>query len=137
MRASPCGSNGKASAYNAGDLGSIPGLGRSSGEGNGNPLQYSCLEKSHGWRSPVGYSPRGRKESDTTEQLYFFFMTVPIPQIKTVRLREIRNSPQLTQPVGNMEHQTFVHVGASAPNISGVLARASLALPPKTCSLSH
>ena len=36
--------NGKASAYNVGDLGSIPGLGRSPGEGNGNPLQYSCLE---------------------------------------------------------------------------------------------
>ena len=38
------GSVGKASAYNAGDPGSIPGLGRSPGEGNGNPLQYSCLE---------------------------------------------------------------------------------------------
>ena len=34
----------KVSAWNAGDLGSIPGLGRSPGEGNGNPLQYSCLE---------------------------------------------------------------------------------------------
>ena len=34
----------KASGYNAGDLGSIPGSGRSLGEGNGNPLQYSCLE---------------------------------------------------------------------------------------------
>ena len=40
----PGGSKGKASARNAGDLGSIPGLGRSPGEGNGNPLQYSCLE---------------------------------------------------------------------------------------------
>ena len=40
----PGGSNGKASAYNAGDPGSIPGLGRSPGEGNGNPFQYSCLE---------------------------------------------------------------------------------------------
>ena len=40
----PGGSDGKVSAYNAGDLGLIPGLGRSSGEGNGNPLQYSCLE---------------------------------------------------------------------------------------------
>ena len=40
---SPGGSNGK-SAYNAGDPSLIPGLGRSSGEGNGNPLQYSCLE---------------------------------------------------------------------------------------------
>ena len=40
----PCGSDGKASAYNAGDLGSIPGSLRSPGEGNGNQLQYSCLE---------------------------------------------------------------------------------------------
>ena len=40
----PGGSAGKASVYNAGDLGSIPGLGRSAGEGNGNPLQCCCLE---------------------------------------------------------------------------------------------
>ena len=40
----PGGSEAKVSASNAGDLGSIPGLGRSPGEGNGNPLQYSCLE---------------------------------------------------------------------------------------------
>ena len=40
----PGGSDGKASAYNAGDPGSIPESGRSPGEGNGNPLQYSCLE---------------------------------------------------------------------------------------------
>ena len=40
----PGGSDGKASAYNTGDPGSIPGLGRSPGEGNGNPLQHSCLE---------------------------------------------------------------------------------------------
>ena len=40
----PGGADGKASTYNVGDPGSIPGLGRSSGEGNGNPLQYSCLE---------------------------------------------------------------------------------------------
>ena len=40
----PGGSDGKASAYNAGDLDSIPGSGRSPGKGNGSPLQYSCLE---------------------------------------------------------------------------------------------
>ena len=40
----PGGSEVKVSACNAGDLGSIPGLGKSLGEGNGNPLQYSCLE---------------------------------------------------------------------------------------------
>ena len=42
----PGGLEGKASACNAGDLGLIPGLGRSPEEGNGNPLQYSCLENS-------------------------------------------------------------------------------------------
>ena len=45
-RGFPGGSDGKASVYKAGDLGSSPGLGRSPGEGNGNPLQYSCLENS-------------------------------------------------------------------------------------------
>ena len=42
----PVGSDNEDSAYNAGDLDSIPGLVRSPGEGNGNPLQYSCLENS-------------------------------------------------------------------------------------------
>ena len=65
----PGGSDSKASAYNAGDPGSIPGLGRSPGEGNGNPLQYSWPGKSHGQRSLIGYSPWGHKESDTTERL--------------------------------------------------------------------
>ena len=46
---------GKASACNVGDLGSIPGSGRSPGEGNGNPLQYSCLKNS------MGYNPWGGK----------------------------------------------------------------------------
>ena len=63
----PCSSVGKESACNAGDLGSIPESGRSRGEGNGNPPQYSGLENTHGQRSLVGYSPWGRKESDTTE----------------------------------------------------------------------
>ena len=52
----PGGSDGKESAYNAGDPGSVPGLGRSSGEGNGNPLQYSCLENpmdEGAWRATV------------------------------------------------------------------------------------
>ena len=63
----PGGSDGKESACNAGDLGLIPGLGRSPGGGHGKPLQYSCLENPHGQRSLVGYSPWGRKESDTIE----------------------------------------------------------------------
>ena len=50
------GSDGKESACNARDLGSIPGLGKSPGEGNGNPLQYSCLENSMdggAWQAPI------------------------------------------------------------------------------------
>ena len=62
------GSDGKESACNAGDLGSIPGLGGSPGEGHGNPLQYSCLENPHGQRNLAGYSQWGRKESDMTER---------------------------------------------------------------------
>ena len=49
------------------DAGLIPSLGRSPGEGIGNPLQYSCLEKSLEQRSLEGYSPWGRNELDTTE----------------------------------------------------------------------
>ena len=55
---------------NAGDIRGvdlIPGSGRSPGEVNGNPLQYSCLENPRGQRSMVGYSPLGHTESDTTE----------------------------------------------------------------------
>ena len=51
----------------AGDLGSIPELGRSPGAGHGSPLQYSFLENPHGQRSLVGYT-HGCKESDMTEQ---------------------------------------------------------------------
>ena len=61
---SQCGSDGKVSVYNAGDLGYIPGSGRFPGEGNGNPLQYSCLE------NPMDREEPGicgvAKESDTT-----------------------------------------------------------------------
>ena len=54
---------------NVGDEGSIPRLGRSPGAGNGNPLQYSCWENSHGKRSLVCCSPWGHKEQNTTEWL--------------------------------------------------------------------
>ena len=65
----PAGASGKESACNAGDPGSIPGSRRSSREGNGNPLQYSCLEnpmdRGAGWATVYW----GCKELDTTEQL--------------------------------------------------------------------
>ena len=64
---SVCGSAGKESAHNAGDLDSIPGLGRSPGEEKDYPLQYSGLEN-----SVDCISPWGRKESDTIEQLSLY-----------------------------------------------------------------
>ena len=63
----PGGSDDKGSACHAGDLASVPGLGRSLGGGHGNPLQNSCLENPHGQRSLAGYSLWGHRELDTTE----------------------------------------------------------------------
>ena len=63
----PGGSDDKESACSAGDLGSVLGSGRSPGEGNGYPLQYSCLENSMNRGGLGGYSLWGRRESDKTE----------------------------------------------------------------------
>ena len=57
LKGFPRGSGGKESACGVGDLDLIPGLGRSSGGGHGNPLQYSCLENCHGQTDVGGYSP--------------------------------------------------------------------------------
>ena len=64
-----CGSDSKESTCNSGDLGLVPGLGRSPRGGHGNPPQYSCLENPHGQRSLAGYSPWGHKQLTTTERL--------------------------------------------------------------------
>ena len=61
----PDGSDGKESSCNAGDLGSIPELGRSPGEGNGNPLQYSCLQNPMD-RGAWWATAQGVAELDTT-----------------------------------------------------------------------
>ena len=61
--------NKKESACNAGDPGLIPGLGRSSGEGNGSPVQYSCLENSMDKGAWQATSPWGCQELDMTERL--------------------------------------------------------------------
>ena len=67
----PCGSEVKASVWNAGDPGWIPESGRSYGEGNGKPIPVLLPGESHEGKSLVGYSPWGRKKSDTTERLHF------------------------------------------------------------------
>ena len=78
----PGGSDGKASAYNAGDPGLIPGSGRSPGEGNGNPLQYSCLENpmdGGAWLATVHAVAKSRT------QLSDFTITITIHTVHTVR----------------------------------------------------
>ena len=71
LKGFPGGLDSQESAFNERSPGLIPGLGRSPGGGNGNPFQYSCMEKSHGQRSLLGCNPWGHKESDTTERLHF------------------------------------------------------------------
>ena len=81
----PCSSVGKESACNAEDLGSIPGLGRSSGEGNGNPLQYSCLENPidrGAWQATVHGVARARHD----------LATKPPPPTLLLKEREIKNT---------------------------------------------
>ena len=73
----PGGSDGEESVCNAWDLGSISGLGRSPGEENGNPLQYSCLENPNGLRSLAGYSPWICKESHMIEWLSIAYRWFP------------------------------------------------------------
>ena len=67
-RGFPGGSEGKESACNAGDPGLIPGLGRSSGEGNGYPLQYSGLENSMDREACQAYSPWGLSQKQLTSR---------------------------------------------------------------------
>ena len=73
----PCGSAGKESTCNAGDLGSIPGLGRSPGEGKGNPLQYSCLKVSmdrRAWQAIVHGVAKSRDwATNTVVGLFLIF----------------------------------------------------------------
>ena len=69
--------------------GSIPGSGRSHGEGNGNPLRYSCLGKSHGRRSLVGYSPQGRRvRHDRATSLSLSFVASLVDQL-------VKNLPEM------------------------------------------
>ena len=77
----PGGSEVKASASNAGDLGSIPGSGRCPGEGNGNPLQCSCLENpmdGGAWWAPVHRVAKSRTRlSDFTSTLTLMYSVIP------------------------------------------------------------
>ena len=107
----PGGSEGKESACNAGDLGSIPGSGRSTGEGNGNPLQ------SHGHRSLVGYSLWDHKKLDKTDWLLCNQMDKDLKQAKLVYVIRGWDSscPWVRVPQGSWQLVMFcfLHLGTS------------------------
>ena len=98
----PGGLDGKESACNVGDLGSIPGSGRSSGKGKGYPLPVFLPGEFHGQRSLAGYSPWGCKELDMTEQLTLHFLsfcaappkanTLPFPEQAHHNTRSVLNN---------------------------------------------
>ena len=99
----PGGSYGKASARNVGDSGLIPGSGRSPGERNANPPQYSCLENPmdrEAWQAT--YGPWGRKGSDMTERLHF------------VSYRQDSSLHDLSLPKGSRQRQQLRVVSDSA-----------------------
>ena len=79
----PSNSADKESTCNARDSSLIPGLGRSSGDGIGFPLQYSCLENPHGLKSLAGYSSWGCQELDMTELLSTALAIQPEPSSRT------------------------------------------------------
>ena len=86
---------GKETACNAGDPGLIPGLGRSPGEENGNPLQCSCL--GNVTDSLMGYSPWGHKEPDTTERLHSLHVrgNTGLGEVKQPLQHDLSESPLL------------------------------------------
>ena len=92
----PGGSDGKASTYNMGDRGSVPESGRSPGEGNGNPLQYSCLENpmgSEAWQATV----HGVTKSQTRLSDFTFTFLASSARGQTEETRRSIVSPQLKQ----------------------------------------
>ena len=97
----PGGSDGKASAYNAGDPGSIPGLGRSPGEGNGTPLQYSCLENpmdTGAWLATVhGVTESRTRLSDFTFTSHFHALEKEMATHSSILAWEI---PWIEKPGG-------------------------------------
>ena len=107
----PGSSNGKESACNSGDLSSIPGSGRSPGEGHGTPVFLPG--KFHGQRSLVGYSPKGCKESDTTEVLSTYTSLV----IESFRQKKHSHVVLVTQSCPTLSDPT----DCSQPGILSIL----------------
>ena len=113
----PPSSVGEESACNAGDMGLIPGLGRSPGEGNGNPLQYSCLGKSHGQRNLAGYSPWGRKSRTRVSDFYCYYYLLPNQSL----LKETSHGCSLEGLMLKLKLQYFGHLMRTVDSLEKTL----------------
>ena len=90
----PGGSDGEVSVYNAGDLGSMPGLGRFPGEGNGNPLQYSCLQnpmEGGAWQATVHGVAKSQTQLRDFTSFHFTSWTHKINLILDKRKKDLQN----------------------------------------------
>ena len=103
----PCSSLGKESACSAGDLGLIPGLGRSPGEGNGNPLQYPCLENLMD-RGAWWATDHGVTKSWTQQSYFTFFLSFASILATSFQSHEI-----LDQVILNISTSQFPYLPAS------------------------
>ena len=111
---------------NAGDMDSIPELGRSPGEGNGKPFQYSCLENLHGQKNVVGHSSWGQKESDRTEHAYtlyklFLKSSSQILFLSLVLLSTLVRS-KVTEPVFRIHSGVGMPLYAQEPSLLSPLS---------------
>ena len=106
------GSDGKVSVYNVGDPGSIPGLGRSPGEGNGNPLQDYCLENPMdrgAWQATVyGVAKSRTRLSDFTIKLNTLLMYDPEIALLVIYLRQMKTYAH-TKTCIHMCIESFIH----------------------------
>ena len=103
----PGGSVDKEIACNVGDLGSVPGLGRSPGGGHGNPLQHSHLENPHGDRSLAGYSSWGNKESDIA---HIAELNSTISQLDIMNIYRLHNPTVADYPFFSSSYGTFTKI---------------------------
>ena len=105
----PGSSDGKASAYNAEDLGSIPMSGRSPGEGNGNPLQYSCLEnpvdRGAWWAAAHRVTKSRARLSDFTS---LHFTSLPASWEVCVQVKKQQLEPDMEQQTGSTLEKEYV-----------------------------